>query len=432
MADLSVIDRFTDIFSRYIDSGFGLLGGEVSFLSSTLVAIDIVLAGLFWAMRSEEHAVTALARKILYTGAFAFILGNFRSLADVIFQSFSGIGLKASGGSLSAADLLRPGIVASTGFSAAHPLLVDLGDLTGFPDVFVHLPTIVILLFSWIVIVLSFFVLAVQLFVTIIEFKLTTLAGFILVPFALWGKTAFLAEKTLGNVVSSGIKVMVLAIIVGIGSTIFNSLAVSGLTSPIDISQAMSLLLAALSLLGLGVFSPSVAAGLVSGAPHLGAGAAATTVAGAGAITYAGAGFTVTGTRLVTNATGSAVRSAASLSGAASAALEIGRSQSQKHGGSIAGHAARAGFATLRDQVEGRADEWITEAWDKGAEQVYHANWQLLGDDHRSERARPSEPRSPSSKGPGGHLREMGRIAARSLKEGDRPSHSSGPRLRED
>ena len=40
-------------------------------------------------------------------------------------------------------------------------------------------------------------------------------------PFALWNKTAFLAEKVLGNVVSSGIKVLVLAVIVGIGSGLF-------------------------------------------------------------------------------------------------------------------------------------------------------------------------------------------------------------------
>ncbi len=50
----------------------------------------------------------------------------------------------------------------------------------------------------------------VQLFITLIEFKLTTLAGFVLIPFALWNKTSFLAEKVLGNVVSSGIKVLVL------------------------------------------------------------------------------------------------------------------------------------------------------------------------------------------------------------------------------
>ncbi|MGC8001420.1 type IV secretion system protein, partial [Salmonella enterica] len=50
---------------------------------------------------------------------------------------------------------------------------------------------------------------------------LTTLAGFILVPFGLFGRTAFLAERVLGNVVASGVKVLVLAVIVGIGSTLF-------------------------------------------------------------------------------------------------------------------------------------------------------------------------------------------------------------------
>ena len=50
MNDVAVIDRFLIVFSRYIDSGFGLLRGEVAFLTATLVVIDVTLAGLFWAM----------------------------------------------------------------------------------------------------------------------------------------------------------------------------------------------------------------------------------------------------------------------------------------------------------------------------------------------------------------------------------------------
>src|SRR5437868_15408642 len=83
MADLSVIDRFTDTFSRYIDSGFGLLSGDVSFLSSTLIGIDLTLAGLAWSMRADDHIMVTLAKKVLYVGAFAFIIGNFKSLADI-------------------------------------------------------------------------------------------------------------------------------------------------------------------------------------------------------------------------------------------------------------------------------------------------------------------------------------------------------------
>jgi len=38
--DLNIIDRFMAAFSAYIDSGFGLLGPDVGFLTTTLIAID--------------------------------------------------------------------------------------------------------------------------------------------------------------------------------------------------------------------------------------------------------------------------------------------------------------------------------------------------------------------------------------------------------
>ena len=141
---------------------------------------------------------------------------------------------------------------------------------------FVNLDVISVLFLAWLVIIVSFFVLAVQLFVTLIEFKLTTLAGFVLVPFALWNKTAFLAERVLGNVVSSGIKVLVLAVIVGIGSGLFAQFQMPPGTEP-SIDHALAIMLASLALLGLGIFGPGIATGLVSGAPQLGAGAAAGT-----------------------------------------------------------------------------------------------------------------------------------------------------------
>jgi len=40
--DSGVIDTFLGIFTRYINSGFGLLGPEVNLLARTLVLIDIM------------------------------------------------------------------------------------------------------------------------------------------------------------------------------------------------------------------------------------------------------------------------------------------------------------------------------------------------------------------------------------------------------
>ena len=130
--DLNVIDQFMGVFSRYIDSGFGLLGPDVGFLTTTLIGIDITLAGLWWALDGNSDIIARLVKKVLYVGVFALILNNFKHFTDIIYQSFAGLGLHASGNSLSASDLLKPGKLAGVGFTAAHPLLDQAGQLVGF------------------------------------------------------------------------------------------------------------------------------------------------------------------------------------------------------------------------------------------------------------------------------------------------------------
>ncbi|BAU73837.1 P-type conjugative transfer protein TrbL [Metapseudomonas furukawaii] len=336
MNDVSVIDRFLDVFGLYIDTGFGLLGGEVAFLTLTLVAIDMTLAGLLWAMGGEDVS-TKLIRKILYVGAFAFIIGNFNALAKILFNSFAGLGLLAAGSALSPAEFLKPGRLASIGVDAGGPLLEQISTLSGFPGVFENLHSITVLFLAWLVVIVSFFFLAIQLFVTLIEFKLTTLAGFVLVPFALWNKTAFLAEKVLGNVVASGIKVLVLAVIVGIGSGLFAEF--QAVPNKPSIDHALVVMLAALALLGLGIFGPGIATGLVSGAPQLGAGAAAGTALGVTGMA-AGAAAVATGV-------GSAVLAGARMApGTARLAMGGARSLAGMPSGSAAGGAMTGGSPT--------------------------------------------------------------------------------------
>ena len=146
MNDLSVIDRFLTAFIRYIDSGFGLLGGDVAFLTTTLIGIDITLAGLFWAMGGEADVIGRFLKKILYVGAFAFIINRFSTLADLIFRSFTAAGLTAGGGTMSADDLLRPGTLAGAGYAAAWPLLEQVSKLLGFTTFFDNFLTIAVLL----------------------------------------------------------------------------------------------------------------------------------------------------------------------------------------------------------------------------------------------------------------------------------------------
>ncbi len=354
MNDIGVIDRFLDVFSRYIDSGFGLVGGEVAWLSATLIVIDMTLAGLFWAMAGDE-VLGKLIKKILYVGAFAFIITNFNQLAGIIFNSFSGLGLMASGSAMTPAQLLQPGRLAEVGIDAGRPIMEHIRTLSGFPDFFMNIDTIAVLFFAWVIVIISFFVLAVQLFVTLIEFKLTTLAGFVLVPFALWNKTSFLAERVLGSVMMSGVKVLVLAVIVGIGTTIFGEFQAPAGAEP-SIDEALALMLASLSLFALGIFGPGIASGLIAGAPQLGAGAAAGAALGASAVAVGGAAAAMGAGKLAGAAGSSAVKSASSMASGAREAYSAGRATTDGGlRGAVAGMAnvARSGASAVKDHLKG-------------------------------------------------------------------------------
>ncbi len=290
MNDFSAVDGFLDTFIRYIDSGFGLVAGDVTSLAAILIMIDVTLAALFWAWGQNVDILQSLIKKTLYVGAFAYILGNFAMLSDVVFQSFANLGLEASAAGFGAGDLMRPGLVAAEGMAASKPIFDQIRAIAPGPvEFFANIAEVVLLFFAGLIVIVAFFVLSIQLFVLIVEFKLTTLAGFVLVPFAFWRQTTFLAERVLGNVMASGVKVLVIAVIIGIGSTLFATIRSALPANDMTIEQAFSVVLGALTLMGLAVFCPRIAAGLVSGAPQLSAGAAVGTTLGVGAAAAAGA-----------------------------------------------------------------------------------------------------------------------------------------------
>jgi len=420
--NLNVIDQFLQVFIRYIDGGFGLLNGNVAALTSILIGIDITIAGLFWAMEGEANVLGRLIKKVLYVGTFAYIIDNFSALADIVFRSFSGLGLQATGSTLAPADLLKPGKLAGTGFEAAWPLLREAGKYFGITGIFSHFVTMIVLCFAWVVVILSFFILAVQLFITILEFKLTTLAGFVLVPFALWGRTAFLAERVLGNVVASGIKVMVLAIIVGIGTTFFQQFKHALPGPEITLNDAMALTLASLALFGLGIFGPGIATGLVAGGPQLGAGS----VMGTGAA-LAGSALLAGGTaRLAGSTVMGAMRAGTALSSGTGAAYSLGKATSGASG--VAG--VGAGLSGVARAGVGLATAGLKSSAAAGRQ----AAWQATGGAGANAAAAStnSAPAWARRLQRSQRLRGHAHMTSQAIKDGDRGGHGLNPSIREE
>ncbi|WP_192254220.1 P-type conjugative transfer protein TrbL [Mesorhizobium silamurunense] len=378
MGSTGIIDQFLGTFTRYIDSGFGLLGGEVAFVATTLIVIDVTLAALFWSWGADDDILARLVKKTLFVGVFAYLISNWNSLARIVFESFSGLGLKASGTGFTVQDLLRPGKVAQTGLDAGRPLLEAISGLMGYVSFFENFIQIACLLFAWALVLLAFFILAVQLFVTLIEFKLSTLAGFVLIPFGLFGKTAFMAERVLGNVISSGIKVLVLAVVIGIGSTLFSEFTQGfGGENP-TIDQAMAIVLAALSLLGLGIFGPGIANGLVSGGPQLGAGAAVGTGLAAGGTALVAGGAAGLAARGGATAFSGAARSGSFFAGGASTAYALGSAGQTGAGGVASGlggvvGAAMSGAASPLKRAAARASQSMKLSFASGVSSAVEA-----------------------------------------------------------
>ena len=442
MNDLGIIDQFLQTFSTYIDSGFGLLAPDVAFLTTALVTIDIVLAGLFWAFGNLDNIVVGFLKKVLYIGFFALLLNQFPLLANIIFESFAQLGLNATGGTITAADLLRPGFVASTGFTAAHPLLDEIADLSGPVAFFVNIVTIAILGLAWLITLFAFFFLSIQIFVTIIEFKLTTLAGFVLVPFALWNKTSFLAERVLGNVISSGIKLMVLAIIVGIGSTLFGNVTSGFTPGNITLQDAAAVILASLALLALGIFGPGIATGLVSGAPQLGAGAAVGTAVGAGAAGFAGASIGGAAASVATRGAVGAVKAGSSMAGGAAMSYSMGKAASGQGGikgaasglGAVA-HAGAGSVANAAKSAAAKVTDPVKQSFKSGSRGAITATGgKISGGESGSSAAAPanSQPDWAKKANRNQLQRDAGLAATSALRDGDRGGSGDGPRLKQD
>ncbi|MBU2116368.1 MAG: P-type conjugative transfer protein TrbL, partial [Alphaproteobacteria bacterium] len=276
------------VFSNTVSAGFDALNGAVNGVFGLMIVLVVALTGIQWALSANREVLAAGFGKVLLIGIFAYLINDWQALSQTIFAGFIDLGLTAGGGSLSRGDFLNPGEILQQGWEIVKALGETPAPVANPLDVAGNLVDALILGLAMIGIMLAFGVLAIQIVVTLLEFKIVTLGGFVLLPFGIWSKSAFLAERPLGYVVSSGLKVLALAIVVSGARTVFDQLQPSA--NP-DLYEALAILVASMLLAMLAIFIPNLASALVTGGPALGAGAALTgalAVGGAGALAGAG------------------------------------------------------------------------------------------------------------------------------------------------
>jgi type IV secretion system protein TrbL len=287
-ADPAVLDEFLNKFRGQVDAGFGIIQGDVTGVLATLVTISIVITALLWAIDENQNVLASLVRKVLLVGFFAWLVAQWHTLSMTVVNGFAALGLKAGGGAMTVSTFTTsPSQIVIAGLNVIGGLLQYVRKIAPGPiEFFAHIDVVLMAIIAAVGILIAFVILAVEIVVTIIEFHIVTLVAFVTVPFGVLTQTSFMSERAIGYVVSVGIKLMALAIVVSLGTTIFSSYTVSADPGP---PEDVGLLLAAVVMVMLALKVPAIAAALISGGPQLNAGGAVMGAAGVAAGVAGGA-----------------------------------------------------------------------------------------------------------------------------------------------
>ena len=327
-ADPAALDDFLNRFRSQVDAGFGLIQGDVAGTLAALVVISITITALLWAIDENQNVVASLVRKVLLVGFFAFLVTQWASLTKTVVNGFAALGLKAGGGAMSLADFTTsPSKIVISGLEVVKALMLYVKEVAPGPiEFFAHIDVVLMALIAAIGILIAFVILAIEIVVTIIEFHIVTLIAFVTVPFGVLTQTSFMSERAIGYVISVGIKLMALAIVVSLGTTVFDSYKVSA--AP-DINEAVGLLLGAVVMVMLALKIPAIAGALISGGPQLNAGSALMGAAGVAA--------GVAGVGLAARMAGGALAQGAAAGGAKVAAARAASGGLSSGGGASGG-----------------------------------------------------------------------------------------------
>ncbi len=240
---------------------------------------------------------SALLRKMMWLGAFYALLIYGRYWIPAITDSFELIGQNASGtGPMSPSDVFTRGIDIAGALMATSSTAAF----------FTNLGTSLAMVFTGIITALAFIAITVQFVVAMVESYLIVAAGFIFVGFGGSRWTAPYVERYIGLGVATGVKIMLLYLLIGTGM----NLSVDWMTDAQKIASNSSPAMSALEIMGASIIFmmlcwqiPKLFAAVLGGSPALSGGDLVATGAfiGGGAIALGTLGMNAGATGLLSS-----------------------------------------------------------------------------------------------------------------------------------
>lgn len=283
-------------------------------LFALLATIEFAWSAAVMALEKSDLQswTSALIRKIMWLGAFYALLLYGRQWIPAIIDSFSHLGGAAAG--INGNQGLSPSDVFTQGLNIAAALM-DAASSSAF---FTNPGTSIAVMIAAALVVLAFIAVAIQYIVAIVESYLVVSAGVIFLGFGGSRWTTPYVERYIGLGVSTGVKIMILYMLIGVGMNLSNGWldeAVGIGTSPNPSMTGFDVMGAALIFMMLCWQVPKLFAAVLGGSPALSGGDLVSTgtavVGGAAMVASTGAGAI---------AAGAGATAAASSAGAGSSA----------------------------------------------------------------------------------------------------------------
>jgi type IV secretion system protein TrbL len=190
-------------------TGFGLIEADAESLALMIAKVSGFAVLVSALIAPREFSVSQPVALIISLYVIGFLMAYFQPITQSLLEMMERVGLAAGGDTVNLSSLKDVGAVAQGGWTGAGPLIHALKDKLGW-DFYNYIHYIFFYLVCITLILVIHIILAYRIFFLYLEYFVVSTVAYFLLPTAAWGRTAYLAERAIGYVVSVGISLLLM------------------------------------------------------------------------------------------------------------------------------------------------------------------------------------------------------------------------------
>jgi type IV secretory pathway TrbL component len=214
--DAGVLDDILKAFLSSIQLGWGQLMPTAMYWLKAFGTMEIILLGLSWGLLGGEELLGDILNAGVKMGFFILLVTELQSITNAVADSLVSLGLAIGGSQITRQQFLSPSTLVVQGQQALGPILEYINSMSGTwasPTNFAWIIGYEAIFFlTW----LCFFFMSAHVIVAIILFQLICVMTLVLIPFGVFGYTAWIAEGGVAAIWGATLRLFSLAAITSI------------------------------------------------------------------------------------------------------------------------------------------------------------------------------------------------------------------------